>query len=1013
MLRGGPALLGLVFKGAGYGCEKQPCAGQLGRGPGKLARLIERSATLAVEEGLGRGTVQFDDPFAVERWFTFEQAQADPSGNGDDQVHRGNPEAQLAGELSRGQQAGEQQHAPGKHAQQHQRHAEAEPVTKDQPAAREEHVPYLYCLAGCHGGIVMTPRAVPSAGVGQARRRCSCIHGAGVASSACSMSDDEDKPVEAETVRIEAGEEHEEASLIRPGEHIPGLLVALPLSQRPVFPTMMLPLVIPEGRLADAVGFAVKQHNGYVGLFLTHEPLEDGSAYTSKDLHRVGCAAHVLKVQEHEGGGLQVLAQVQARFVIEQVESESPFVVVSGRDVHPRIDPEKPQVRAYAMAIVTALRDLIEHNPVFADEIKVVLANFNNLDGPGRLADLAASLTTANRDEIQAVLETFDIIPRMEQALALLAKESELSQLKSRIRNQINDTISDNQRKFFLTEQLKAIKEELGIETDEKSLEVDRFDELFASKREHMSEEVVKVTEEELRKLRLLDPQSSEYGVSRNRLEWLLDMPWGSYTEDMLDLIALREGLDRDHYGLDDIKRRITEFVAVRRLKEDRGGGIICLAGPPGTGKTSIGASIARQLGRRFFRFSVGGMRDEAEIKGHRRTYVGALPGKLAQALRRCGTMNPVILLDEIDKLSRGVQGDPASALLEVLDPEQNREFLDHYLDVRVDLSRVLFVCTANDLGGIPDPLRDRMEIIRLAGYIEAEKVAIASRYLVPKQRKAHGLKASDISFTKTALTQLVQGYAREAGVRQLEQSLAKICRKVATEKAEWHSKRERKVRGTPRSFSKRSIKPSAVIDYLGKPYLTDEELAGKPTPGVVTGLAWTAMGGATLEVEVISVATERGKGGFTLTGQLGAVMQESASIARSVVRANAERWGVPESWFDDHHVHIHVPAGATPKDGPSAGITLATAMLSLALRKAVKRRLGMTGELTLIGRVYPIGGVREKLVAARRAGLRHVLLPAANERDYLELPEHLRKGIQVHFVSELEQVLGYAGLLK
>ncbi|MBA3709298.1 MAG: endopeptidase La, partial [Planctomycetes bacterium] len=443
----------------------------------------------------------------------------------------------------------------------------------------------------------------------------------------------------------------------------------------------------------------------------------------------------------------------------------------------------------------------------------------------------------------------------------------------------------------------------------------------------------------------------------------------------------------------------------------------------PGTGKTSVGQSIARNLGRKFFRFSLGGMRDEAEIKGHRRTYIGALPGKLVQALRRCGTMNPVIMLDEIDKLSHGVQGDPASALLEVLDPEQNHDFLDHYLDVRVDLSQVLFVCTGNDLTTIPEPLRDRMEIIRLAGYVEVEKQAIAKDHLVPKQKKAHGLTSADIFFTKGALGTLIRDYAREAGVRHLEQLIATVCRKVATAKARADddvsandsagaasTNAKKATRAKPKPFTRRSIGPSDLTEYLGKPLMRDDELINHPEPGVVTGLAWTSLGGATLEIEAVCIGAD--KGGLTLSGQLGDVMKESAGLARSYLMSRSEDFGMEAGWFDKHQVHLHVPAGATPKDGPSAGITMATALLSLALKKPTRRRLGMTGELTLTGRVYPIGGVREKLVAAKRSGLTRVLLPRANERDYDELPQLVRDGIDVTFVDHLDQVLRHSGLV-
>lgn len=793
---------------------------------------------------------------------------------------------------------------------------------------------------------------------------------------------------------------------------LPDRLLALPLTQRPVFPSMMLPLVVPAGRLADGVRLAIEQHQGHIGFFLTQEPLEDTSAFTAADLRQVGAIARVLKAETHESGGIQVLANVLARWAITEIEQTEPHVIVRGRDLRAEVDKQDRQVRALVMAIVTALKGLAQHNPVFADEIQLVLANFNNIDGPGRLADLAATLTTASRDELQSVLETIAIPERMQKVLGLLAKETDLAQLKGRIQAQIEQKLSDHQRKFFLNEQLKAIKQELGLETDEKSLELQRLGAVLEKKRQAMPEEARGAADEELRKLSLLEPASAEYGVSRSRLEWLLELPWGVTTSDHQELMALRGGLDADHYGLDEVKARLVEFVAVRHLKQDQGGGIICLVGPPGTGKTSVGASIARQLGRTFYRFAVGGMRDEAEIRGHRRTYIGALPGKMVQALRRCGSMNPVILLDEIDKLGRGVQGDPAAALLEVLDPEQNKDFLDHYLDLRIDLSQVLFVCTANELEGIPEPLQDRMEIIRLAGYIESEKLAIASRWLVPKQRKAHGLSAQDIGFSPAALRGIIRGYAREAGVRRLEQLIARICRKVATRKAEaqapGNAKPPRKSRPQVARATIR-ITPQNLKDFLGKPLITDEELMPHATPGVVTGLAWTALGGATLEIEAIAIPAK--ESGLTLSGQLGDVMKESAGLALSWLRAHGASLGVVEGWFDRHKVHLHVPAGAIPKDGPSAGITMATALLSLALGRPVKRRLGMTGELTLTGRVYPIGGVREKMVAAKRAGLKEVLLPAANERDWDELPTHLQEGYAVRFVRELGEVVRLAGL--
>ena len=792
-----------------------------------------------------------------------------------------------------------------------------------------------------------------------------------------------------------------ERSPARPEAVLPDTVLALPLSQRPVFPSMMLPLAVPAGRLADVVRLAIEKFDGYVGFFLTREALDEVGAFTPEHLHEIGAIARIMKHTNDDSGAMQVLCQVLARFQVERVVSRDP-VRLRGRVLRSQVDTQDPQVRAAAMALVTSLKELVTHNPVFADEIRSVLANFNAVDGPGRLADLAATLTTADRDEIQSVLATAEILPRMERVLVLVAKETQLSELKSKITKQIEEKVSDHQRKFFLNEQLKAIKQELGIETDDKSLEIAGFRKVLTEKGERIGAEVRSAIEDDLRKLSMLEPASPEYGVTRSRLEWLTALPWGEYTTDDLNLAHLRDGLDADHHGLEEVKDRIGEFVAVRRLKGDHGGGILLLAGPPGTGKTSVGASIARHLGRKFFRLSLGGLRDEAEIKGHRRTYIGALPGKLAQALRRCGSMNPVILLDEIDKITRSVQGDPAATLLEVLDPEQNRDFLDHYLDVRLDLSRVLFICTANEEGGIPEPLRDRMEVIRLAGYVEAEKLAIATGHLVPKQREQHGLTSKDIQFSATGLRQLIRGHAREAGVRRLEQLIARVCRKVATSKAT-----------APKKFRKVSVTPQTLPDYVGKPLMRDDDLMPHAVPGVVTGLAWTSLGGATLEIEAVASAVEPGKGSLILTGQLGDVMKESASLARSYLMSREKELGMPEGWLESHRIHLHLPAGATPKDGPSAGVTLTTALLSLALGKPVRRRLGMTGELTLTGRVYPIGGVREKLIAAKRSNLTTVLMPKANQRDYDELPDHVRSGITVHFVSTIDEVLRHAGLIR
>jgi ATP-dependent Lon protease len=534
---------------------------------------------------------------------------------------------------------------------------------------------------------------------------------------------------------------------------------------------------------------------------------------------------------------------------------------------------------------------------------------------------------------------------------------------------------------------LKAIKKELGLEKEGKTTEIEKFQERLKALK--LNPEAKKTVDDELDKFQLLEPHSPEYTVSRNYLDWLTSLPWGKFSQDSFDVEKARQILDRDHYGLADVKDRILEFIAVGKLKGDISGSILCLVGPPGVGKTSIGKSIADALGRRFFRFSLGGMRDEAEIKGHRRTYIGALPGKFLQAMKTVGTQNPLIMLDEIDKIGASFQGDPASALLEVLDPEQNNSFRDHYLDVPFDLSNVLFIATGNQLDTIPRPLLDRMEMIRLSGYITEEKLEIARRYLIPKTIKSHGLKEGQVSIHKDALKWIIENYAREAGVRNLENLIKKIARKS--------------VMDIVQNSSKKIVIEKLELDkYLGKPAFAADEVF-ENIPGVVTGLAWTSMGGATLQIEATSVLTKNK--GFKQTGQLGAVMVESADIAYSYIMAHLKNYGAPPDFFDERFVHIHVPAGATPKDGPSAGITMATALLSMVMQKPVRKKLAMTGELTLTGQVLPIGGVKEKVIAARRTGCKRLIFPEANRKDFDELPDYLKKGFEVHFASHYEDV--------
>ncbi|MFO7983000.1 MAG: endopeptidase La, partial [Desulfuromonadales bacterium] len=644
------------------------------------------------------------------------------------------------------------------------------------------------------------------------------------------------------------------------------------------------------------------------------------------------------------------------------------------------------ELKAYSMAIISALKELVQINPLYSEEIKMFL-NRSSMDDPGRLADFAANLTSADGYELQDVLETFDVRRRIDKVLVLLKKELEVSRLQTKISRQIEENISKQQREFFLKEQLKEIKKELGLEKEGKATEIEKFEKRLETL--NPSEESLKIISDEIEKLKLLDPASPEYTVSRNYLDWLTALPWGKFSRDRYGLKRARKILDRDHYGLEDVKDRILEFIAVGKMKGDISGSIICLVGPPGVGKTSVGKSIATALGRTFYHFSLGGMRDEAEIKGHRRTYIGAMPGKFIQAMKSAGKANPVLMLDEIDKIGASFQGDPASALLEVLDPEQNSGFRDHYLDVPFDLSNVLFVATANQLDTIPPALLDRMEVIRLSGYILEEKVQIARRYLIPKALEAHGLKKGQVAIPKRTLEVIIDGYAREAGVRTLENRIRKIMRRAARKFAEGETE-------------KISVGVRDLHNYLGKPVFREDELFER-TPGVVTGLAWTSMGGATLQIESTAVPSKTK--GFKQTGQLGKVMVESSEIAYSYAMAHLEHFGLEPKFFDSHFVHMHVPAGATPKDGPSAGITMTTALLSLISGEPVRDHLGMTGELSLTGRVLPIGGVREKTIAARRAGLKTLIFPVANREDFQDLPDYLQEGLETHFVSTYDEV--------
>ena len=775
--------------------------------------------------------------------------------------------------------------------------------------------------------------------------------------------------------------------LVLARDMLPSRLPIIPLRPRPAFPGVIIPLTVNGEARVRTIKQALQTDSQAIGLVMVQELDDDDSTV---NLQRVGVAAKILKLIHKEENSAHVLVNSLERFSIDDVVGIDE-VIYADVTYHLSSAPrDNAELKAYSMAIISTLKELVQINPLYSEEIKLFLGRAS-MDDPARLTDFAANLTNADGFELQQVLETYNLHRRIEKVLVLLKKELEVSRLQTKISQKIEEKISAQQREFFLREQFKAIKKELGLEKEGKITEIEKFQKRL--KNLTLNDEAQKAVDEEIEKLQLIEPSSPEYNVSRNYLDWLTILPWGKFSKDSYDLPRARKVLDRDHYGLDDVKERILEFIAVGKMKGDISGSILCLVGPPGVGKTSVGKSVASALKRKFYRFSVGGMRDEAEIKGHRRTYIGAMPGKAIQAMKSAGTSNPVLMLDEIDKIGASFQGDPASALLEVLDPEQNDSFRDHYLDVPFDLSNVLFIATANQLDTIPAPLLDRMEVIRLSGYILEEKLEIARRFLIPKALKSHGMTRSQVSIDKAALVAIVDRYARESGVRGLENQIKKIMRKAAMEFAEG---RVDKIRVTKGEIDK----------FLGKPVFTEEDLIAN-APGVVTGLAWTRMGGATLQIEATAVKSK--SKGFKQTGQLGKVMVESSEIAYSYVMGHLAEYNLPEDYFDKHFVHLHVPAGATPKDGPSAGITMTTALLSMIMKKPIKNKLGMTGELSLTGSVLPVGGIKEKTIAARRAGLKTLIFPEENRKDYDDLPDYLRAGLSVHFVKTYPEVFKLA----
>src|SRR5438105_2936346 len=769
---------------------------------------------------------------------------------------------------------------------------------------------------------------------------------------------------------------------------IPAELPILPLRDTVLFPNSFMPLAVARESSVRLIDDAIA--NGKLIAVFTQL---DASVEEPRqaDLYSVGTATHIHKMFKLPDGSLRLIVQGLSRLKLDEVVSSDPYlrarVTVAAEDTN---DADRLEIDALARNIKTNFQQVVSLSPLLSDDLQTLAVNITE---PGRLADfIASSLSTISTAVKQEVLETLDIRARMDNLNRILIKELEVLELGSKIQSQVQSEVGKNQREYFLREQMKAIQKELG-EGDDQTKEIEELTEKIEAA--GMPDAVKKEAVRELDRLSKMPAAAAEYTVSRTYLDWLVALPWNKRTDEVIDLPHTKAVLDADHSGLEKAKDRILEYLAVRKLNPEVKGPILCFAGPPGVGKTSLAKSIATSLGRKFVRVSLGGMRDEAEIRGHRRTYIGALAGQVIQGLRRAESKNPVFILDEIDKLGSDFRGDPSSALLEVLDPEQNNTFRDHYLDVPFDLSEVLFITTANVLDPVPPALRDRMEVLEIAGYTEEEKLKIATDHLVDKQVKNHGLTAEYIQFTPDALRQVIRGYTREAGVRNLEREIGALCRKVARRRAEGNE--------TPLEITR-----DVVVEFLGAPRFLDEEMEERTKePGVAIGLAWTPAGGEVLFIEASKMA---GTGSLTLTGQLGDVMKESARAALSWLRTHAKEYNIDPDFFTKAEMHVHVPSGAIPKDGPSAGVTMATAMASELTARPVRGDIAMTGEMTLSGRVLPIGGVKEKVLAARRVGINEVILPKQNGKNVNEdLTPELRQGLTIHLVSTIDEVLALA----
>jgi len=811
--------------------------------------------------------------------------------------------------------------------------------------------------------------------------------------------------VDSETPREgTAGEAQRSSS---PTPPIPAELPILPLRGVVVYPLMVVPLTVGQPRSVRLID-DVAVGDRYVGLVASKDPELDEPG--PDQVYQIGTVAIIHRLIKAPDGTIRIIVQGIERIRIEEWTVQQPYLKARVTLI-PDIMPQEQNLETEALMrnVVELFGRLVALVPHLPDELMMAVSSTTD---PRQMAYMVATSVRMDLQDAQKVLELDQVTEKLRHLTGILTHELEVLELGKKIRSEAQSEMEKMQREYFLREQLKAIKRELG-ESDEQQVEIEELRKKIAEA--HMPEEAEKEALRELSRLEKLPPAAAEYSVIRTYLDWLTSLPWAITTEDVLDIARARQVLDEDHYDLEKIKERILEYLSVRKLRlertaerrtegsepeqpkdlirREREGVILCFVGPPGTGKTSLGQSIARALGRKFIRMSLGGVHDEAEIRGHRRTYIGAMPGRIIQAIRRVGSKNPVFMLDEVDKIGADWRGDPSSALLEVLDPEQNREFRDNYLDVPFDLSQVMFITTANVLDTIPGPLRDRMEVLELSGYTDDEKLHIAQNYLVPRQIKENGLRPEEIAFSQAALLKIIREYTREAGVRNLERQIGAICRKVATRIAE----------GAAQSVF---VDEPQVSEYLGKPRYFFEAAERTEIPGVATGLAVTPTGGDVLFVEATKMP---GQKGLTITGQLGEVMKESAQAALSYIRSKADQLGVDRDFFNKNDIHIHVPAGAVPKDGPSAGITIATALASLLMERPVRDDIGMTGEITLRGRVLPVGGIKEKVLAAHRAGLRTVIIPRRNEKDLDELPQHVRREMKIILVDHVDEVLNIA----